>query len=164
WTAPVASHADPRRVCAVRGPSDCSDLRDASRAALECHRPALTAAGRTFGRSPHAAWQTRRLAGDGRHDGRGRRRLCAARRGLGLGPRMWELSGEFAAGARAYDRRPERRAEARRILRPGKLLCPEVWRLLETAASKAWDLGRQALAPYLRLDNYVNNWKRPGFG
>jgi probable F420-dependent oxidoreductase len=46
---------------------------------------------------------------------------------------------------------------------PGKLLCPEVWVLLETDAAKARALGRQALANYLRLDNYVNNWRRIGF-
>src|SRR6266567_2357165 len=52
----------------------------------------------------------------------------------------------------------------RRILGPGKLLCPEVWVLLESDPAKARALGRQALAGYLRLDNYVNNWRRLGFG
>src|SRR4051812_46812560 len=81
-----------------------------------------------------------------------------------LGPRMLALSGEQADGAHPYNVTPEHTAEARRILGPGKLLCPEIWILLETDARKARDLGRQALAPYLRLDNYVNNWKRLGFG
>ena len=36
--------------------------------------------------------------------------------------------------------------------------------LLETDAAKARALGRQALANYMRLDNYVNNWRRLGFG
>jgi len=48
--------------------------------------------------------------------------------------------------------------------RPDKLLCPEVWVLLETEATKARALGRQALANYMRLDNYLNNWRRLGFG
>ncbi len=31
-------------------------------------------------------------------------------------------------------------------------------------AEKARSAARQALAPYMRLDNYVNNWRRLGFG
>jgi probable F420-dependent oxidoreductase len=81
-----------------------------------------------------------------------------------LGPRMLALSGTHADGAHPYNVPPEHTAEARRILGPGKLLCPEVWVLLESDAAKARALGRQALAGYLRLDNYVNNWRRLGFG
>lgn len=81
-----------------------------------------------------------------------------------LGPRMLALSGELADGAHPYNVPPEHTAEARRILGPGKLLCPEVWVLLETEPDKARSAARQALAPYMRLDNYVNNWRRLGFG
>jgi probable F420-dependent oxidoreductase len=81
-----------------------------------------------------------------------------------LGPRMMALSGELADGAHPYNVPPEHTAEARRILGPGKLLCPEVWVLLESDASAARSAARQALAPYMRLDNYVNNWRRLGFG
>ena len=81
-----------------------------------------------------------------------------------LGPRMLALSAELADGAHPYNVPPEHTAEARRILGPGKLLCPEVWVLLETDASAARSAARQALAPYMRLDNYVNNWRRLGFG
>ena len=81
-----------------------------------------------------------------------------------LGPRMLALSAELADGAHPYNVPPEHTAEARRILGPGKLLCPEVWVLLETDAEKARSAARQALAPYMRLDNYVNNWRRLGFG
>ena len=81
-----------------------------------------------------------------------------------LGPRMMALSGELADGAHPYNVPPEHTAEARRILGPGKLLCPEVWVLLESDAEKARSAARQALAPYMRLDNYVNNWRRLGFG
>jgi probable F420-dependent oxidoreductase len=80
-----------------------------------------------------------------------------------LGPRMMALSGEAADGAHPYNVPPEHTAEARRILGPGKLLCPEVWVLLETDAAKARSAARQALANYMRLDNYVNNWRRLGF-
>jgi probable F420-dependent oxidoreductase len=36
--------------------------------------------------------------------------------------------------------------------------------LLETDPSKARSAARAALAPYLQLENYVNNWRRSGFG
>lgn len=81
-----------------------------------------------------------------------------------LGPRMLALSAELADGAHPYNVPPEHTAEARRIMGPGKLLCPEVWVLLETEPDKARSAARQALAPYMRLDNYVNNWRRLGFG
>lgn len=80
-----------------------------------------------------------------------------------LGPRMMALSGELADGAHPYNVPPEHTAEARRILGSGKLLCPEVWVLLETDPAAARSAARQALAPYMRLDNYVNNWRRLGF-
>ena len=50
----------------------------------------------------------------------------------GLGPKMIALSGELADGAHPYNTTPEHSAAARTILGPGKLLCPEVWVLLET--------------------------------
>ncbi len=81
-----------------------------------------------------------------------------------LGPRMLALSAELADGAHPYNVPPEHTEEARRILGPGKLLCPEVWVLLETDPGKARSAARQALAPYLKLDNYANNWRRLGFG
>jgi probable F420-dependent oxidoreductase len=80
-----------------------------------------------------------------------------------LGPRMLALSASHADGAHPYNITPEHTRQARQIMGPGKLLCPEVWVLLETDAAKARALGRQALANYLRLDNYVNNWRRIGF-
>ncbi|HML10327.1 MAG TPA: TIGR03620 family F420-dependent LLM class oxidoreductase [Stellaceae bacterium] len=80
-----------------------------------------------------------------------------------LGPRMLELSASHADGSHPYNVTPQHTAEARRIMGPGKLLCPEVWVLLETDAAKARAAGRQALANYLRLDNYLNNWRRLGF-
>jgi probable F420-dependent oxidoreductase len=81
-----------------------------------------------------------------------------------LGPRMMALSAEHADGAHPYNVTPEHTADARRILGPGKLLCPEIWVLLETDAAKARALGRQALAHYIALENYANNWRRLGFG
>jgi probable F420-dependent oxidoreductase len=80
-----------------------------------------------------------------------------------LGPRMMALAAELADGAHPYNTTPEHTAEARRILGPGKLLCPEVWVLLETDAAKARAAARAALSRYLQLENYVNGWHRQGF-
>ncbi|HEU0156957.1 MAG TPA: TIGR03620 family F420-dependent LLM class oxidoreductase [Stellaceae bacterium] len=80
-----------------------------------------------------------------------------------LGPRMIALSAELADGAHPYNTTPEHSAEARGILGPGKLLCPEVWVLLEADRTKARAAARQALSRYLQLENYVNGWRRQGF-
>jgi len=80
-----------------------------------------------------------------------------------LGPRMMTLSSEGADGAHPYNTTPEHSAQARAILGPGKLLCPEVWVLLETDRAKARSAARQALSRYLQLENYVNEWRRQGF-
>jgi len=81
-----------------------------------------------------------------------------------LGPRMMTLSSEGADGAHPYNTTPEHSAQARAILGPRKLLCPEVWVLLETDRAKARSAARQALSRYLQLENYVNGWRRQGFG
>jgi probable F420-dependent oxidoreductase len=51
-----------------------------------------------------------------------------------------------------------------RFLNPSKLLCPEVWVLLESDRARARSAARQALSRYLQLENYVNDWRRQGFG
>ena len=81
-----------------------------------------------------------------------------------LRPNMMALSAELADGAHPYNTTPEHSAQARSILGPGKLLCPEVWVVLETDAAKARSAARQALSRYLQLENYVNDWRRQGFG
>ena len=80
-----------------------------------------------------------------------------------LGPKMMALAAELADGAHTYHATPEHTAEARAILGPGKLLCPELPVLLETDPAKARGLARAAVAPYVDLPNYRNNWKRLGF-
>ena len=60
-----------------------------------------------------------------------------------LGPRMMALSSELADGAHPYNTTPEHSAQARTILGPGKLLCPEVWVLLETDRAKARSAARR---------------------
>ena len=77
-----------------------------------------------------------------------------------LGPRMMALSSELADGAHPYNTTPEHTAEARAILGPDKLLCPEVWVLLETDRATARSAAREALSRYLQLENYVNSWRR----
>jgi probable F420-dependent oxidoreductase len=81
-----------------------------------------------------------------------------------LGPRMMALSAELADGAHPYNTTPEHTAKARAILGPGKLLCPEVWVLLETDPAAARRAAREALSRYMQLENYVNSWRREGFG
>ncbi len=81
-----------------------------------------------------------------------------------LGPRMMALSAEMADGAHPYNTTPEHTAQARAILGPGKLLCPEVWVLLERDPAEARRAARQALSRYLQLENYVSGWHRQGFG
>jgi probable F420-dependent oxidoreductase len=80
-----------------------------------------------------------------------------------LGPKMLALSAEMSDGAHPYCVTPEHTAEARQILGAGKLLCPELMVLLETDPAKARATARAALAPYIQLENYANNWRRLGF-
>jgi len=80
-----------------------------------------------------------------------------------LGPKMLALAAEEADGAHPYNVTPEHTASARKALGPGKLLCPEQMILGETVPAKARSQARAHLAIYLRLPNYVDNWKRLGF-
>jgi probable F420-dependent oxidoreductase len=80
-----------------------------------------------------------------------------------LGPKMLELAAQCADGAHPYNVPPEHTAQAREILGPGKLLCPEQMVVLETDPAAARAIARKALALYLKLPNYANNWKRLGF-
>jgi probable F420-dependent oxidoreductase len=80
-----------------------------------------------------------------------------------LGPKMLEVAAALANGAHPYNVTPEHTAEARRILGPGKLLCPEQMVLLETDPATARGIARKALALSLTLPNYRNNYLRQGF-
>ena len=80
-----------------------------------------------------------------------------------LGPKMLALAADMTDGAHPYCVTPEHTAEARRILGPGKLLCPELMVLLETDPAKARAAARAALSTYIQLENYANNWRRLGF-
>jgi len=80
-----------------------------------------------------------------------------------LGPRMLELARDRADGAHPYNATPEHTAEARAILGPDKLLCPEIGVVLDTDPETARDAARRYLALYIGLPNYTNNWMRLGF-
>ena len=80
-----------------------------------------------------------------------------------LGPRMLELSAEASAGAHPYFVPPEHTAVARRIMGPDAALYPEQMAVLDTDATSARAVAREAMARYLRMPNYANNLLRLGF-
>jgi probable F420-dependent oxidoreductase len=81
-----------------------------------------------------------------------------------LGPRMLELAAERSAGALTYHAAPEATAWARSILGSGPLLAVEQAVLLEQDPAEARRIGREYIAFYLTLPNYVRAWERAGFG
>jgi probable F420-dependent oxidoreductase len=81
-----------------------------------------------------------------------------------LGPRMLKLAAARSAGSHPYFVPPEHSAVARAELGPGPLLAPEQKVLLETDASRAREVAREACAIYLNLPNYTNNLRRLGYG
>ena len=87
------------------------------------------------------------------------RRVLAA-----LGPKMLELARDRAGGAHPYLVTPEHTKIAREVLGEGPLLLPEQHVVLETDADRARAVARAALSVYMQLPNYVNNWRRLGFG
>ena len=81
-----------------------------------------------------------------------------------LGPKMLDLARDRSAGSHPYLTTPDHTATARERLGPDALLAPELGVILETDAAKARETARQALKLYMGLPNYVNNWRRSGFG
>ncbi|OBI08321.1 LLM class F420-dependent oxidoreductase [Mycolicibacter heraklionensis] len=86
------------------------------------------------------------------------RRVLAA-----LGPKVLELAAQRSAGAHPYLTTPEHTASARDLVGPSVFLAPEHKVVLSTDAAAAREAGREAVGFYLRLSNYVNNWRRLGF-
>jgi probable F420-dependent oxidoreductase len=80
-----------------------------------------------------------------------------------LRPKMLALAAQHARGAHPYFVPPEHTARAREILGQGPWLCPEQKVILETDASKARAVARQAMAMYTTLPNYQNNLRELGF-
>jgi probable F420-dependent oxidoreductase len=81
-----------------------------------------------------------------------------------LGPQMLALSRDLADGAHPYNAPPEHTERARAILGPGKLLAVEQKVLLETDPITARRAARQGLSFYFGLRNYIEHWRRLGFG
>ena len=80
-----------------------------------------------------------------------------------LGPKMLALSRDRAQGAHPYFMPPEHTKEAREILGPDALLCPEVKVVFEADASKARAAARAAGAINISLENYRKTWRKYGF-
>ena len=80
-----------------------------------------------------------------------------------LGPKMLALASSHADGAHPYLVSPAHTREARRILGPGKLLCPEQTVLAEAEPARARRIGRAWLGRYLEMVNYRENLLRLGF-
>ncbi len=80
-----------------------------------------------------------------------------------LGPNMTKLAAERTAGALPYNVTPEHTSWARGLMGPGSWLCVEQKILRVTDATKAREVARQAIAPYMGAPNYRKNWIRLGF-
>jgi probable F420-dependent oxidoreductase len=85
-------------------------------------------------------------------------RLIAA-----LGPKALGITAQRAAGAHPYNVAPEHTARAREILGPSPVLIPEQKILFVRDPSVARRVGRQTMAIYLNLPNYLNNLRSVGF-
>ena len=81
-----------------------------------------------------------------------------------LGPGMLALAGSHTDGAHPYLVSAVHTKEARHLLGPDKLLCPEQTVLAETDPVRARRIGRAWLGRYLEMTNYRNNLLRLGFG
>ncbi len=80
-----------------------------------------------------------------------------------LRPRMMALAAERADGAHPYLVPVEHTEQAREILGPGKLLCPEVAVVVASDRQVARRVARAHLDAYLRLANYRVNLAGLGF-
>jgi probable F420-dependent oxidoreductase len=81
-----------------------------------------------------------------------------------LGPKMLELARDRSLGTHPYLVTPEHTRVAREAVGPEKLVAPEQGVVLERDASRAREIAREFIGPYLRFRNYTNNLRRLGFG
>lgn len=86
------------------------------------------------------------------------RRVLAA-----LGPKVLRLAAARSVGAHPYLTTPAHTAQARELVGNTVFLAPEHKVVLSTDTAQARGIGRDALAMYLGMSNYVNNWHRLGF-
>ena len=76
---------------------------------------------------------------------------------------MSKLSAERTLGAYPYNIIPEQAAISRDVMGAGSAVICEQKVCLCTDPAQARSAARAALAPYLGLPNYYNNWYRLGF-
>jgi probable F420-dependent oxidoreductase len=81
-----------------------------------------------------------------------------------LGPKMLELARDRSAGAHPYLGTAEHTRRAREVLGADALLAPELGVILENDERRAREVARFQLGRYMQLPNYVNNWRRLGYG
>jgi probable F420-dependent oxidoreductase len=81
-----------------------------------------------------------------------------------LGPRMLELATARTRGSVPYLVSPGHTAFAREALGETPLLAPEVGVVLDDDLDRGRATAREALAMYLGMPNYTNNFARFGFG
>ncbi|WP_405592168.1 LLM class F420-dependent oxidoreductase [Streptomyces sp. NBC_01190] len=86
------------------------------------------------------------------------RRVLAA-----LGPKMLRLAAERSLGVHPYLVTPEHVAQSRAEIGPEVLLAPELGVVLDPDVSRGREVARRAIARYLSLPNYTDNWLRRGF-
>ncbi|MGH8596531.1 MAG: TIGR03620 family F420-dependent LLM class oxidoreductase, partial [Gammaproteobacteria bacterium] len=80
-----------------------------------------------------------------------------------LGPKMSKLAAERTSGAFPYNITPAQAAMSRRVMGAGSAIICEQKVCLTTDPSLARKVARAALAPYMVLPNYYQNWFRLGF-
>jgi probable F420-dependent oxidoreductase len=81
-----------------------------------------------------------------------------------LGPRMLELTRRRSRGTHSYLVTPAHTALARQALGPDQIVAVCQTVTIESDPAQARSVLRGELSTYLRLPNYVNNWRRLGFG
>ncbi|MEP9385024.1 TIGR03620 family F420-dependent LLM class oxidoreductase [Nocardioides sp. KR10-350] len=86
------------------------------------------------------------------------RRIVAA-----LGPKMLRLAAERSLGTHPYLTTVDNTVAARAGVGPGKVVATELGVVLEPDLAAARAQGKEAIAYYLGLPNYTNNWRRAGF-
>ena len=80
-----------------------------------------------------------------------------------FGTKMTELARDRARGAVPYLVTPDHTRWTRSVLGPTPLLVVEQHVILETDPTAARRIGREYVATYLGLPNYLNNFRRMGF-
>jgi len=122
------------------------------------HAPAVEAAGQTYRRPLEKLTSYLDELDAAEHPVPASERVIAA-----LRPKALAIAAARAAGAHPYNVSPDHTAKARAVMGPSALLIPEQKVCIGTDASTSREVGRETMARYLRLPNYVNNLRELGF-